>query len=304
MMRKYCVMLLALACLAPAVVMADHHEGEDAKHDMGDHMAEMEVWMAANQPGEHHEVLQRMVGDWTYTTTSPMGEASEGTMHAESIFDGRYVLHHWKGSFMGREFEGHGVDGYDTMKGKYVSGWIDNFSTGVMTSKGECTNDDCTEMVTWSKSAGPDGKMHKSKTHVTWNGDDSFTMKMYMVPEEGDPVEQMTLTATRAGGHADAEMKDTYDEMSEAKAEADSAMAEAEAEMDEAKAEMDSAMAEAEGMKAEAEAAMAGAEAEVAEAAAEAADAAVEAVEDAASEAVEEATDEVMEAAGEAMGDE
>ena len=292
-MRKYCVMLLALACVAPAVVMADHHESEDAKHDMGDHMAEMEAWMAANQPGEHHEVLQRMVGEWTYTTTSPMGEASEGTMHAKSIFDGRYVMHHWNGSFMGQEFEGHGVDGYDTMLGKYTSGWIDNFSTGVMTSKGECTNDDCSEMVSWSKSAGPDGKMHKSKTHTTWNGNDSFTMKMYMVPEEGDAIEQMTLVANRVEGDAHADMMDAKADMAEAEAEmaeAEAEMAEAEAEMAEAEAEVESAMAEAEGMKAEAEAAME-----------EAADAAAEAVEEAAEEAVEEATGEVMEAVEEAV---
>lgn len=251
-MRKLFMTLLAVICMAPALALADHHEAQEGKEEMAasegaaaDHMAEMEAWMAANQPGPEHEVLQRMVGDWTWTSTSPMGESSEGTMHAESIFDGRYVLHHWKGSFGGMDFEGHGVDGYDTMKGEYVSGWIDNFSTGVMTSHGECTNDDCSESVSWSKSTGPDGKVHKSKSHIAWDGADSFTMTMYMVPEEGDPVEQMTIVGTRAEGHDHAKAKGhDHAKMKEAKAE----MKEAKAEMKAAEAEMAEAEAKAEAM--------------------------------------------------------
>lgn len=257
-MRKLFITLLVVMCMAPALALADHHEAQEGKEEMAteetaaDHMAEMEAWMAANQPGPEHEVLQRMVGDWTWTSTSPMGESSEGTMHAESIFDGRYVLHHWNGSFGEMDFEGHGVDGYDTMKGEYVSGWIDNFSTGVMTSHGECTNDDCSESVSWSKSTGPDGKVHKSKSHMAWDGADSFTMTMYMVPEEGDPVEQMTIVGTRAEGHDHAKMKEAKAEMKAAEAE----MADAEAEMAEAEATADEAMAEAAEMEAEAEEAM------------------------------------------------
>lgn len=204
-MRKVFVWMLAFACMVPVVALAGHHEGEHEgeKEMASDPAAEMEAWLAANEPGAEHEVLQRLVGDWTYTTSGEMGE-TEGTMHAESIFDGRYVLHHWQGSFMGQDFEGHGVDGYDKMQGKYVSGWIDNFSTGVMTSHSECVNEDCTEMKSWSESMGPDGKMHKSKTHTTWDGDDSFTMTMYMVPDEGDAVETWRLTATRAEGGSEA----------------------------------------------------------------------------------------------------
>lgn len=252
-MKKFWLLMLALACVAPAATLAGHHEGEqEGEHkEMAGDMAEMEAWVAANQPGSEHEVLQRMVGEWTYTTSGPMGE-SEGTMHAESIFDGRYVLHHWKGSFMGQDFEGHGVDGYDTMQGKYVSGWIDNFSTGVMTSHGECANEDCTEMVSWSKAMGPNGEMQKSKSHFAWNGDDSFTMTMYMVPEEGDPVEQMTLVGTRVEGEAHADMEAAEAEMEAAEGE----MEAAEAEMEAAEAEMEAAEAEAEEAMEEAEEAM------------------------------------------------
>lgn len=247
-MKKLFVTLLAVVCMAPAMALADHHGADEGKEEMA---AEMEAWLEANEPGAEHEVLQRLVGHWTYTTSGEMGESS-GTMHAESIFDGRYVLHHWKGSFMDMDFVGHGVDGYDNAQGKYVSGWIDNMSTGVMTSHGECSDGDCTELVTWSKHPGPDGEMMKTKSVATWDGPDSFTMTMYMVPEEGEPVQHMQIVGTRAEGHDHAKMKEAKAEMKAAEAE----MADAEAEMAEAEATADEAMAEAAEMEAEAEEAM------------------------------------------------
>ncbi len=238
-MKKICVLMLGVMCLLPLAAWAgDEPEGMD----------EMAAWMAANQPGEHHEHLGRLVGHWTYTTTGPMGD-SEGTMKAKSMFDGRYVMHTWKGQFMGSEFVGHGLDGYDNAKGKYVSAWVDNFSTGIQMSYGKCANDDCTEMVTKSEMMGPDGSTVKQKSHTVWDGNDSFTMKMYMVPDEGDAVEQMTLVATRhvcdeTCEHHDehyAKKKHMKHEMKEAKAEMEAEMEAAEEAMEEAEGAMEMA---------------------------------------------------------------
>ena len=292
MTKKLSLVALAALCLMPGVVLAGDHE-QDADHD-----AEMKAWVAANEMGEHHEHLARLVGHWTYTTSGPTGD-SEGTMHAKPVFDGRYVMHTWNGPFMDQEFTGHGLDGYDNALGKYVSVWVDNFSTGIQVSYGKCLNEDCSELGTKSKMMGPDGNMMKQKSHTVWDGNDSFTMKMYMVPEEGDPVEQMTMVVTRhecdgecehhAEHHADKHMEH---EQKAAEMEEKAAAMEAEAEMMEAKAEVMEAKAEM--MEAEMEA-----EAEAMDAAEEAMEEAGEAME-MAEEAMEDAA-EVMEEAADAM---
>ncbi len=244
-MKKLSVLALAMLCLIPGALLAGHHEQAE------DHAAEMEEWVAANMPGEHHEHLGRMVGHWTYTTTGSMGD-SEGTMHAKSVFDGRYVMHTWNGSFMGQDFVGHGLDGYDNALGKYVGVWVDNSSTGIQVSHGKCANEECSETVSKSEMTGPDGNMMKSKSHMVWDGNDSFTMTMYMVPEEGDPVEQMTLVATRHDCDENCELHGEHHGDKHAK----HAMKAAEAEMAKVEAEMEVEMEEASEAMAEAEEAM------------------------------------------------
>ena len=265
-MKKTFVLMLGILCLLPGMALADcgKDHGEGHEHAAMDEMA---AWMAMSKPGEHHERLAKMAGHWTYTSNGEMGESS-GTMYAKKIFDGRFVITTWKGEFGGMDFVGHGLDGYDNIAGKYVSTWIDNFTTGVQVSHGKCADDDCTSTVYKAEMMGPDGNPVKSKTLVTWNDDDTFTLDMYMVPDEGEAKKHMQIVASRAEcdgsckhhKHA-AKCEGDCDHKHHAKAKAD--MAEAKAEMAEAKAEM----AEAEAEMAEAEAEMAEAEAEMEEAA-------------------------------------
>ena len=49
---------------------------------------------------------------------------------------GRYLEQRFKGDIMGMPFEGIGYTGYDNVKKQYWGTWMDNMSTGMMTSTG------------------------------------------------------------------------------------------------------------------------------------------------------------------------
>lgn len=82
-------------------------------------------------PGEHHEWLQRLVGEWTFETEMSMGEGqptmtSVGTDTVRSL-GGRWVL-----CELAHEIPGMGkmsavlTLGYDAEIGKYQGTWVDS----------------------------------------------------------------------------------------------------------------------------------------------------------------------------------
>jgi hypothetical protein len=154
--------------------------------------------------GPQHKQLARMAGDWTYTNKMWMAPGqppmdSAGTMHADLVFGGRYVEHHWKGKFMNMQFEGRGTEGYDNVTKQYVNTWIDNMGTGVMSSTGTC--DDAGKTCTYN-GMGSDpmaGKQTPVRSVITWVDGDTFTNEMYgNDPASGKEMKMMEITAKRA----------------------------------------------------------------------------------------------------------
>lgn len=103
--------------------------------------AMMEKWGAFMTPGEPHKLLAGMAGTWTvqvkfWMTPDAEPEISQGTSRMEMILDGRYMVEEYTGTFQGMPFLGRGLGGFDNLKQKYVSTWIDNMGTGIMTAEG------------------------------------------------------------------------------------------------------------------------------------------------------------------------
>jgi hypothetical protein len=95
-------------------------------------------------------MLAGLTGSWNYTVKmwmDPKGNPSESTGIAvrKAIMDGRYVTGDYSGKFKmpgadGKmkemSFKGMSLDGYDNVKQKFVSAWVDNMGTGIMMSEG------------------------------------------------------------------------------------------------------------------------------------------------------------------------
>ena len=110
---------------------------------------------------ENHKLLAELAGTWSTSVKmmSP-GEApstSTGSVNYKSIMNGRYVVGDHSGSMKmpGADgkmkdftFKGMSTDGYDNVKQKFVSSWVDNMGTGIVTFEG--TYDPATKTFTYT----------------------------------------------------------------------------------------------------------------------------------------------------------
>lgn len=106
--------------------------------DMDEGMMKM---MAAGTPGEHHRVLDALIGEWKGFVRIRMGPDMEPmemptTIKREWMLGGRYVSENVTSETDMGAFEGMGVIGYSNVDGVYEIGWIDNMSTGIFTEQG------------------------------------------------------------------------------------------------------------------------------------------------------------------------
>lgn len=100
---------------------------------------EMAQWQKAMTPGAPHEALAQQAGSWVYVATiweEPGGEPTrfQGIARKTMVMGGRYLQEELSGLFMGQEFQGFGVSGYDNVTGEHVSIWFDNMSTSILHS--------------------------------------------------------------------------------------------------------------------------------------------------------------------------
>jgi hypothetical protein len=113
-------------------------------------MAEQEEMSAADQacllamtPGENHEFLASLAGNWRYSGSYWQSASAEpvpfgGSSENEMILDGRYLLEHVTSEMPGAvRFEGIGYLAFDNAAGEFKHTWIDNMSTALGYSTGE-----------------------------------------------------------------------------------------------------------------------------------------------------------------------
>lgn len=111
--------------------LAAQDEQEYAAPDMAEMMAAYEK---AGMVTDQHEALDRMAGTWDVTVKMWMDPEAEpmisyATSESEMIFGGRFLAEKVTGDFMGQEFSGYGLTGFNNISGEYEATWADNMST-------------------------------------------------------------------------------------------------------------------------------------------------------------------------------
>jgi len=165
--------------------------------------AMMEKMTRAATPGPQHEMLKKMAGEWNAKVTSQMDPSQppaveQSTSTLTMLMDGRYCQEVTSGNMMGQPFSGMGLTGYDNVLGKYVSTWIDNMGTGIMTSFG--TADASGKVITWigTMSDPVTGKPSKARMVTTITDDDHHTFEMYGTPPGGKKeMKMLTIEYSR-----------------------------------------------------------------------------------------------------------
>jgi len=198
--RKIACALMLLA--APSLVSAEEAKGGKAKKGADPEAmmkAMMAAWEKAGTPGDNHKMLQKMVGSWTTSNKAWMGpgepEVSPGTCEVKSIMDGRYLVEEFTGSMMGKPFVGHSMSGYDNLKKKFVSTWIDNMSTGIMYGEG-AVNTDGKMTMSMSYVDAMTSKPMTMRMVSRWEGDNKRVAEFFE-KRGGKEMKSMEITYTR-----------------------------------------------------------------------------------------------------------
>lgn len=200
------IAMVGLAALgAMAFTQPEKKEGGGAGGGQAQpNQEEMDAWMKASSPGEHHRHLDAMAGEWVYKMKmwmDPSQPASESSGEQKNywIIGGRHLAQATTGTFMGMPFEGFGTWGYDNVTKKYVSTWVDSTMTGVMNMEGSC--DGAGKSFTMNGSFNdPMGGPIKSRQVTTVKDGNSFLFEFFMVGPDGKETKSMEIAYTRKPG--------------------------------------------------------------------------------------------------------
>src|SRR5438105_1524597 len=170
---------------------------------------EMKQMMDMAKLNENHKLLATTAGTWSYTVKmwmDPAGKPTEstGTATRKAIMDGRYVSGEYTGKFKmpgadGKmtemNFIGMSMDGYDNVKKKFVSGWVDNMGTGIMTMDG--TYDAATKTFTYTgEYEMMPGMKEKVRQEIKMPDNDHMVMEYYEDRGQGE-AKTMEISYTR-----------------------------------------------------------------------------------------------------------
>ena len=168
--------------------------------------SDMEACMVAGTPGEMHKLLASDAGTWEAKTSMMMYPGAEhmesvGTTTITPIMDGRYIHMEIAGEMPGMgPYQATGVCGFDNVSQKFVSGFIDNHSTGLMTGTGELSRDKKTLTWTYTYNCPINKKPATIREVHTTTGTDTKTIEAWMKdPKSGEEFKMMTIEMTRTG---------------------------------------------------------------------------------------------------------
>lgn len=165
---------------------------------------DMQACILAGTPGAMHKKLAGDVGVWHGKTTMWMAPGaepmqSECTSTVEAIMDGRYIKCDMEGEMPGMgPYQGLGLYGFDNVSQEFVSTWVDNHATGIMTGTGKLSDDG--KVLEWKYTANcPVTKKPVIVREVeTITGPNTKTLEMFGAePKSGKEFKMMSIELTR-----------------------------------------------------------------------------------------------------------
>jgi Protein of unknown function (DUF1579) len=173
----------------------------------------MKQMMEMSKLNENHKLLADMNGSWNYNIKFWMNpdpnakpQESKGTATRKSAMGGRYVvmdvtgkmqMPDQNGKMKDMQFKGMGVEGYDNVKKKFVSSWIDNMGTGIQFSDG--TYDPATKTLTYASEIEMMPGMKTPVREVLKLTDKDHMMLEWYENRGGQEKKTMEIAYTRAG---------------------------------------------------------------------------------------------------------
>ena len=144
----------------------------------------MQAMMEYGAVGEPQKMLAKSTGTWNGQVVFWMGQngaadTSMTTVTNRMIMGDRYLVSSYKGNMMGMPFEGTSTTGYDNAKKVYISTWIDNMSSGIMTMEGPYDAASKSIVMTGQVVSPVDGRTCNLKQVMRFVDDKTHIMEMY-----------------------------------------------------------------------------------------------------------------------------
>lgn len=155
-----------------------------------------------SQPGEMHKMMSLWNGTWTgevtmWATPDAQPVKSNATVVNKMVLGNRYQQSTFKGTYQGKSFEGIGTLAYDNSRKLFLSTWIDNTSTGLMTAEGPW--DPASKSITFrgTMSDPASGKLLDTKEIFKPIDNNYQVMEMYAIAPDGKEFKTMEIKYTR-----------------------------------------------------------------------------------------------------------
>jgi hypothetical protein len=184
---------------APAPVAAAESKGSAATSPE----EEWQALMRLATPGQHHKMLEPMVGrfkaktqSWIDATAQP--EESFGAMENRWILGGRFLKQEYMGQMMGMPFEGVGLIGFDNARQRFLSTWVDNMGTGIMQGL-EGTADKSGKVITASGKMDDPLTLKSTNVREQWTltSNDEHLFEMWSTDKDGQEFKMLEIRYTR-----------------------------------------------------------------------------------------------------------
>lgn len=164
--------------------------------------AMMKAVMQRTMPGPQHAALAKMAGTWDAMVKSWMSPdappmESKGVCEEVMVMGGRYLQQNFHGEMMGQSFEGVGYTGYDNVTQKYIGYWMDNMSTGFMTTTGTPTADGKGFVFTGVMSDPMTNSVLPSEQHVSFPDDNHMHFEIWAPGPGGKNMKWLEIDYTR-----------------------------------------------------------------------------------------------------------
>ena len=193
---------LAIALIAFAMAVEGRAQERKGPDPSRQDMARMEAMVRAGTPGQAHKRLDPLVGRFSVTMKmwmDPAGPPQESTAVSVNkwVLGDRFVQQQLEGTSSGEASGGVGYIGYDNLKKKYTSVWMDSTSTAMFPTTGSFDPEGKVLTFTGTADDPATGKPVKTTVKLLFAGRDSHTVEVWGPDPTGKPYKMMEIAYSR-----------------------------------------------------------------------------------------------------------